>query len=162
LLLTHRSRLADRPAAEPQTSIAQDWPMPSTDNVRPSPRNTATGDLARQDSGGYVYPSRRLKDTINRGGGKFGPTEVEQALRTHPAVRDVAVAGIADEDTGQRVGVTAVVRSPVTIEELREHCRASIAYFKLPERPIIVGEIPYNDTGKINRRRLASLIAGET
>jgi long-chain acyl-CoA synthetase len=121
-----------------------------------------TGDLARQDSDGYVYPSGRLKDTINRGGEKFGPSEVEEALRTHPAVRDVAVAGIADEEMGERVGVAAVVRSPVTIEELREHCRASIAYFKLPERLVVVDEIPYNDTGKINRRRLASLIAGET
>jgi acyl-CoA synthetase (AMP-forming)/AMP-acid ligase II len=121
-----------------------------------------SGDLARQDSDGYVYPSGRLKDTINRGGEKFGPTEVEEALRTHPAVRDVAVAGVADEEMGERVGVAAVVHSPVTIEELREHCRASIAYFKLPERLIIVDEIPYNDTGKINRRRLASLIAGET
>jgi acyl-CoA synthetase (AMP-forming)/AMP-acid ligase II len=123
---------------------------------------THTGDLARQDSDGYVYPSGRLKDTINRGGEKFGPSEVEEALRTHPAVRDVAVAGIADEEMGERVGVAAVVRSPVTIEELREHCRASIAYFKLPERLVVVNEIPYNDTGKINRRRLASLIAGET
>ncbi len=121
-----------------------------------------TGDLARQDSDGYVYPSGRLKDTINRGGEKFGPVEVEEALRTHPAVRDVAVAGIADEEMGQRVGVAVVVRFPVTLEQLRDHCRESIAHFKLPERLVVVDEIPYNDTGKINRRRLASQITDET
>jgi acyl-CoA synthetase (AMP-forming)/AMP-acid ligase II len=119
-----------------------------------------TGDLARQDPDGYIYPGGRLKDTINRGGEKFGPIEVEEAVRTHPAIRDVAVAGVTDEEMGQRVGAAVVARSPVTLEELRDHCRELIAYFKLPERLIIVDEIPYNDTGKVNRRQLAALIAG--
>ena len=79
-----------------------------------------TGDLARQDPDGYIYPSGRLKDTINRGGEKFGPIEVEEALRTHPAVRDVAVAGVADDEMGQRVGAAVVACSPVTLEELRD------------------------------------------
>jgi long-chain acyl-CoA synthetase len=121
-----------------------------------------TGDLAHQDADGYLYPSGRLKDTINRGGEKFGPTEVEDAIRTHPAVRDVAVAGITDDEMGQRVGAAVVVRSPVTLAELRSHCRDVIAYFKLPERLRVVDDIPYNDTGKVNRRRLAALIADDT
>jgi long-chain acyl-CoA synthetase len=118
-----------------------------------------TGDLARRDTDGYIYPSGRIKDTINRGGEKFGPIEVEDAIRTHPAVSDVAVAGVADEDMGQRVGAAVVVRSPLSLEELRSHCREVIAYFKLPERLKIVDQIPYNDTGKVNRRQLAALIA---
>ena len=121
-----------------------------------------TGDLARRDSDGYIYPSGRLKDTINRGGEKFGPIEVEEALRTHPAVSDVAVAGIADEEMGQRVGVAVVTRMPVTLEELRSHCRDLIAYFKAPERLIVVDDIPYSETGKVNRRQLAALIADES
>lgn len=121
-----------------------------------------TGDLARRDSDGYIYPSGRLTDTINRGGEKFGPIEVEEALRSHPAVNDVAVTGIGDDEMGQRVGAAVVARSPVTLEDLRSHCRELIAYFKLPERLLIVDHIPYNDTGKINRRQLAALIADET
>jgi acyl-CoA synthetase (AMP-forming)/AMP-acid ligase II len=121
-----------------------------------------TGDLARRDSDGYIYPSGRLKDIINRGGEKFGPVEVEEALRSHPAVSDVAVAGVADGEMGQRVGVAVVERFPVTLDELRAHCRELIAYFKLPERLLIVDEIPYSATGKINRRTLAALIADET
>ena len=107
-----------------------------------------------------IYP--KLVDTINRAGEKFGPVEVEEAIRSHPAVSDVAVAGIADEEMGQRVGAAVVARSAVTLEELRSHCRELIAYFKLPERLTIVGHIPYNDTGKINRHQLAELIAGGT
>jgi acyl-CoA synthetase (AMP-forming)/AMP-acid ligase II len=118
-----------------------------------------TGDLARRDADGYIYPSGRLSDTINRGGEKFGPIEVEEALRAHPAVTDVAVAGITDDEMGQRVGAAVVARLPVTLEELRSHCRERIAYFKLPERLIIVDRIPYNETGKVNRRQLAGLIA---
>jgi acyl-CoA synthetase (AMP-forming)/AMP-acid ligase II len=118
-----------------------------------------TGDLARQDADGYIYPSGRIKDTINRGGEKFGPIEVEDAIRTHPAVGDVAVAGIADDEMGQRVGAAVVARSPLTLEDLRSHCGEAIAYFKLPERLKIVDQIPYSDTGKVNRRQLAALIA---
>jgi acyl-CoA synthetase (AMP-forming)/AMP-acid ligase II len=117
-----------------------------------------TGDLAYRDSDGYIFPSGRLSDTINRGGEKFGPVEVEDALRSHPAVSDVAVAGVADEEIGQRVGAAVVARSPVTLEELRSHCRELIAYFKLPERLAIVENIPYNATGKVNRREIAALI----
>ncbi len=112
----------------------------------------------REHDDGYIYPSGRLKNTINRGGEKFGPIEVEDAIRTHPAVSDVAVAGIADEEMGQRVGAAVVARSPLTLEELRSHCRDLIAYFKLPERMKVVDHIPYNDTGKVNRRQLAALI----
>ncbi|WP_235852717.1 class I adenylate-forming enzyme family protein [Mycobacterium interjectum] len=121
-----------------------------------------TGDLARQDSDGYLFPSGRLSDTINRGGEKFGPVEVEEALRSHPAVSDVAVAGLADEELGQRVGAAVVVCAPVTLEQLRAHCRELIAYFKLPERLAIVDQIPYNATGKVSRRQIAALIVGET
>jgi acyl-CoA synthetase (AMP-forming)/AMP-acid ligase II len=118
-----------------------------------------SGDLARRDTDGYIYPSGRLSDTINRGGEKFGPIEVEEALRTHPAVSDVAVAGISDEEMGQRVGAAVVADEAVTLEELRTHCRDRIAYFKLPERLMIVDGIPYSATGKVNRRQLAALIA---
>jgi long-chain acyl-CoA synthetase len=119
-----------------------------------------TGDLALQDADGYIYPSGRLSDTINRGGEKFGPIEVEEALRAHPAIADVAVVGISDDEMGQRVGAAVVTRVPITLEELRSHCRDRIAYFKLPERLKIVDHIPYSETGKVNRRQLAALIAG--
>jgi acyl-CoA synthetase (AMP-forming)/AMP-acid ligase II len=117
-----------------------------------------TGDLGRFDADGYIFPSGRLSDTINRGGEKFGPIEVEEALRSHPAVSDVAVAGIPDDELGQRVGAAVVACGPVSLDELRAHCSESLAYFKLPERLAVVDRIPYNATGKVNRRQLATLI----
>jgi long-chain acyl-CoA synthetase len=60
------------------------------------------------------------------------------------------------------VGAAVVARVPVTLEELRSHCRERIAYFKLPERLTVVERIPYTETGKVNRRQLAALIADGT
>jgi fatty-acyl-CoA synthase len=113
-----------------------------------------TGDMVSADDEGYLYPSGRLVDTINRAGEKFSPSEVEEVVRTHPVVRDVAVVGVPDTEMGNRVGVATVVRQPVTIDELREHCATRLAAFKLPERLVVVDEIPYNDFGKVDRKRL--------
>jgi acyl-CoA synthetase (AMP-forming)/AMP-acid ligase II len=113
-----------------------------------------TGDMVSEDEEGYLYPSGRLADTINRGGEKFSPSEVEAVVRTHPAVRDVAVVAVPDPEMGNRVGAATVLREPMTAEELREFCRGRIANFKIPERLVIVDEIPYNDFGKVDRRKL--------
>jgi len=120
-----------------------------------------TGDLARQDADGYLYPAGRRSDTINRGGEKFGPIEVAEAVRAHPDVVDVAVAGVPDPEMGERVGVAIVVRdggAPPTLEELREWCRARLAPFKLPEVLAVVDALPYNELGKLARRQMAELI----
>ncbi|MEE2664916.1 MAG: AMP-binding protein [Myxococcota bacterium] len=121
-----------------------------------------TGDLIRIDEQGYLYPVGRLSDTINRGGEKFGPVEIESALRRHPGVADVAVAGIADPELGERVGA-AIVRVPgrdLTRNELIDHCRKHLARFKLPEQIVFVREIPHTALWKVSRKRIAELIVG--
>jgi long-chain acyl-CoA synthetase len=115
-----------------------------------------TGDMVSADEDGYLYPSGRLADTINRGGEKFSPSEVEAVVGTHPAVRDVAVVGVPDAEMGSRVGAAAVVREPLTTEQLREFCTGRIASFKIPEQLVTVDEIPYNDFGKVDRKVLRS------
>ena len=117
-----------------------------------------TGDLARQDQDGYVYPSGRLSDTINRGGEKFGPIEIETVLRAHPAVEDVAAAGIPDTEMGERVGVAIVLRAPLTADEVKAYCKEQLAIYKVPERVVFVESLPYSDTGKVVRRALVELI----
>jgi acyl-CoA synthetase (AMP-forming)/AMP-acid ligase II len=119
-----------------------------------------TGDLVTEDGDGYLYPVGRLADVINRGGEKFAPAEVEEALRSHEAVRDVAVVGVPDPEMGNRVGAAVVARDEVTLEELRSHCRGRIATFKLPEVVVAVDELPYNDFGKVDRRVLRQLLTG--
>jgi acyl-CoA synthetase (AMP-forming)/AMP-acid ligase II len=117
-----------------------------------------TGDMVSADDEGYLYPAGRLTDTINRGGEKFAPSEVESVVRTHPTLRDVAVVGLPDPEMGNRVGC-AVVGGPITGEELRDFCRGRIANFKMPERLLVLDEIPYNDFGKVDRKVLRARFA---
>ncbi len=120
-----------------------------------------TGDMVSADEEGYLFPSGRMSDTINRGGEKFAPSEVEEAVRAHPAVRDVAAVGVVDPEMGHRVGVAVVVSEPVDIDALRAFSRGRIANFKLPELLLIVDELPLTDFGKVDRKDLRTRFAAE-
>jgi len=118
-----------------------------------------TGDMVSADSEGYLFPAGRLSDTINRGGEKFAPAEVEDVVRAHPAVRDVAAFGVPDDEMGHRVGVAVVVREPLDLEQLRLFCQGRIANFKQPERLLVLTELPITDFGKVDRKDLRSRFA---
>lgn len=120
-----------------------------------------TGDLAYRDAAGYVYPQGRRGDLINRGGEKFAPIEVVEALRSHPAVRDAAVAGVPDDEMGMRVGALLVLEPHVaqpSLDELRSWARDRLAPFKLPEIVAFVDALPTNELGKLPARRVVELI----
>ena len=119
----------------------------------------ATGDAGWQDEEGYLFLSGRLSDVINRGGEKLGPGEVEEALRTHPAVRDVGVVGVRDPELGERVGAVVVVDGPVTVEDLAAHCASRLATYKVPEYFGFADELPVTVLGKLDRRALPALLA---
>ncbi len=129
----------------------------SDQNVQPGWFHT--GDLARIDAEGYIFPSGRLSDTINRGGEKFGPIEIERVLRDHPAIVEVAVVAVPDAEMGERVGALIVATEPLTDEQVRTFCADRLARFKLPERIIFAEEIPYNATGKVDRRSVVALLS---
>jgi long-chain acyl-CoA synthetase len=120
-----------------------------------------TGDWGRFDEDGYLYPAGRRSDTINRGGEKFGPVEIVTVLAGHPAIAEVAVAGVPDEEMGERVGVIVVVADgeiAPTTEELREWSRDRLAAYKLPEIVVIADALPTNELGKLPRRAIVELI----
>ena len=138
--------------------VGELWVL-SDQNVRPGWLHT--GDLARQDADGYIYPSGRLSDTINRGGEKFGPIEIETVLREHPAVVDVAAAGVPDPEMGERVGVAIVAEGALTADEVKAYCRERLAIYKTPEYVVFVDDLPYSATGKVVRRRLVELLESQ-
>jgi acyl-CoA synthetase (AMP-forming)/AMP-acid ligase II len=119
-----------------------------------------TGDLASLDDDGYLHPVGRMTDTINRGGEKFGPLEVEDVLRGHPAVRDVGVCGVPDPELGQRVAavVVTVDGQPLDPGDLRRFAAERLARYKLPERIVCASDLPYNNLGKVSRKALAAVI----
>ena len=94
-----------------------------------------TGDAGRMDQRGYVYLVDRVKDMIVTGGENVYSAEVEDAIGTHPAVGQVAVIGIPHEMWGEQVHAVVVPREgmSVTEDELKAHCRESIAGYKVPK-----------------------------
>ena len=117
-----------------------------------------TGDLGTMDADGYFTIVDRKKDLIIRGGQNVYPADIEEALYRHPAVAEAAVIALADDVLGE-VPKGFVALKPgcsVTPEQLVAHCKAELAYFKVPVAVDILAELPKGPTGKILRRELRS------
>ncbi|TMD54655.1 MAG: acyl--CoA ligase [Chloroflexi bacterium] len=116
------------------------------------------GDLGRLDEDGYLVVSGRSKDLIIRGGSNINPHEVEQVLRSHPAIADACVVGRPDADLGERAVAFVVARQglrPPTLESVQEHLAAQgMARYKWPEELRAVPEIPLGGPGKVDRKAL--------
>ncbi len=113
-----------------------------------------TGDLAAFSELGRLRIVGRKADTIITGGENVAPTEIEDVLLEHPAVRDAAVHSRADPEWGERVVATVVVRNAVAAEELQAHCAARLARFKVPKEIAFADELPRTASGKLLRREL--------
>lgn len=121
-----------------------------------------TGDLGTLDPAGYLTLKDRSKDLIISGGANIYPREVEEALLTHPKVKEVSVVGLPDPEWGEQV-VACVVAEPGTrAEELDAHCLREIARFKRPKRYVFLEALPKSAYGKILKRELRDRLARET
>ena len=116
-----------------------------------------TGDIGVQHPDGYIQLMDRLKDIIISGGENISSIEVEGVLHGHPAVSDAAVIGVADERWGERPVAYVVVSREVSANELREHCRSSLAGFKVPDAFHVISELPRSSTGKIRKTELRQM-----
>jgi len=115
-----------------------------------------SGDIGRMDEEGYVYIVDRVKDMINVSGFKVWPAEVENVLYRHPAVKELAVYGVADPVKGEKVSVAIVLKegASASAEEIIAYCREKLAVYKAPERVDFIAELPKSATGKILKRIL--------
>ena len=102
------------------------------------------GDYALLEADGRITLLGRGSVSINSGGEKIYPEEVEGALKSHPDVFDVLVVGVPDQRWGERVAALLQAREgqEPTLEELKEHCRSRIAGYKVPRELLLVAEIP--------------------
>ncbi|MGH3423873.1 MAG: AMP-binding protein [Nocardioidaceae bacterium] len=104
---------------------------------------------------GYLTIADRKKDVIITGGENVSSIEVEDALNSHPAVREVAVIGIPDEKWGELVTALIVTdAAEVTEQEIIEHCRGYLAGYKCPKRVEFYDELPRTATGKLQKFKL--------
>ena len=116
----------------------------------------SVGDVARVDAEGYYYIGDRKRDMIISAGVNIYPAEIEDALHRHPAVEDVAVFGVPDEDWGERVHAAIQIRPghTLTADEVRAFAREHLADYKVPREVSFPEEFPRDTAGKLIKRML--------
>jgi long-chain acyl-CoA synthetase len=124
-----------------------------------APATFTMGDIGCVDGAGYVYLSDRQANLIISGGVNIYPAEVEQVLIEHPAIADVAVFGIPDEEWGEQVKaavelIDGEVPSPELEGSIIEFARQHLAGFKVPRSVDFEDELPRHPTGKLYTRLL--------
>ena len=119
----------------------------------------STGDVAVVERGIYRILGRKSTDIIKTGGYKVSALEIEEVLRTHPAIKECAVIGIDDPEWGERVGAALILQSggDLTLAELRTWGKTRLAPYKVPTRVVIVDDLPRNPLGKVIKVLLKEL-----
>ena len=135
------------------------WKRPDADTKALRQGWYFTGDTGYLDRDGDLFVSGRVDDMMISGGENISPVDIESALSLHPAVDEVAVAGLPDARWGQRVVAFIKRKAAVDGQALDAHCRATnLPNFKRPREYVFVAAIPKSPVGKILRRKL---VAGE-
>jgi O-succinylbenzoic acid--CoA ligase len=119
-----------------------------------------TDDIGVVDDSGVLSVLGRVDDAISTGGLTVMPQPVEAALRTHPAVADCAVFGLADERLGQRVAAAIVVadgRAAPSLDALRTHVTRTLDHTAAPREMLVVDALPMLGIGKVDRSALVRL-----
>jgi fatty-acyl-CoA synthase len=115
-----------------------------------------TGDVGYLDADGFLYLTDRKKDMIISGGENIASSEIERVIYEMPQVREVAVIGMPDERWGEKPVAVVVIADGTALElpDLTEHCRKSLAAFKVPRELIVRDSLPRNPSGKVLKRVL--------
>lgn len=119
----------------------------------------STGDVGRLDDRGNLHLVDRLDDVINVSGFKAYPSDVERALLTHAAVRDVGAFAVPDPVRGARVAVAVVLGEPTDVGALMLHCETRLAGYQRPVTITVLDELPRTPSGKLRRSELLELTA---
>ncbi|MEO7091780.1 MAG: acyl-CoA synthetase [Polyangiales bacterium] len=116
-----------------------------------------TGDTGTRDEQGVIrLLGRTSTDVLKSGGYKLSALEIEEALRAHPAIEDVAVVGLPDETWGDAVTACVVMRAgaSLSLEELRAWSKERLAPYKVPRRLDVLDVLPRNAMGKVQKKAL--------
>ncbi|MET0976145.1 MAG: long-chain-fatty-acid--CoA ligase [Leifsonia sp.] len=121
-----------------------------------------TGDIVTIDADGFVRIVDRIKELIITGGFNVAPSEVEDLLRSHPDIDDVAVVGLPDEHSGEQVVAAVVLRGGAELDEkaIRAFAREHLTAYKVPKRVVAVDELPRSLIGKVIRREVRARLLG--
>ena len=123
-----------------------------------------TGDLGYLDEDGFLFIEGRVTEIIKSGGFRISPGEVEDVLIRHPAVSEVAVLGLADSQNGEMVLAVLALKEGQAVSEVEliRHCKSILPAHKIPQRIVLLPELPKSASGKLQKESLAKLFAPST
>lgn len=117
-----------------------------------------TGDVAEQDTDGYYkILGRSSQDIIKSGGYKISAIEIEEVLRTHPAVNDCSVVGLDDDEWGEQVAAAIIIKENIDFNSLDLWLRERLSKYKVPRKFKVVDELPRNAMGKVVKKELKKM-----
>jgi len=118
-----------------------------------------TGDMAVRERGYYRIMGRLSVDIIKSGGYKLSALEIEAALLEHPAIEECAVIGLPDDTWGEAVSAAVVTKdgAELGLPALREWCKSRLSVYKVPQRLVVVRELPRNAMGKVTKPAVRQL-----
>jgi malonyl-CoA/methylmalonyl-CoA synthetase len=118
-----------------------------------------TGDMAVLETGYYRIMGRLSVDIIKSGGYKLSALEIEAALLEHPDIAEVAVLGLPDDTWGEAVSAAVVTKNgaDLALPALREWCKSRLSVYKIPQRLVLVKELPRNAMGKVTKPAVRGL-----
>ena len=134
-----------RPEATAQSFTSDGWFM--------------TGDTAIVEDGYYRILGRTSMDIIKSGGYKLSALEIEEVLRTHPAIADCAVVGLPSEEWGETVAAALVTKSDLDLATLNSWMRERMPAYRVPRQYLLVAELPRNAMGKVTKKDVKELFA---
>jgi acyl-CoA synthetase (AMP-forming)/AMP-acid ligase II len=123
-----------------------------------------TGDTGYLDEEGYLFLKGRIKESINRGGEKITPQEIDDVLLTHPKIAEAISFHIPHRILGEDVAAAVVLHRPgsLTESDVREYVAARMVEFKVPRKVLFVEGFVRNASGKVNRSNLAEILGLQT
>jgi len=133
--------------------------------AHPEPGVGTLGDVGWFDEDGYLFLTDRVIDMVVSGGVNIYPAEIEAVLSEHPAVTDIAVVGLPDDEMGEQVVAVVQVLDGRPLDEeltadLEAHCRGRLAGYKCPRRWVKIDELPRNEAGKVPKHLLRATLTG--
>jgi len=146
------------------TSLAEYYNRPDATAKSNRDGFFSVGDVAYVDDEGYYYICDRLIDMIISGGVNIYPAEVEAVLFEHPAIEDVAIIGVPNDEFGEEVKAVVKLKpgAAASAEEIIEFCRLRLAGYKRPKSVDFIDDFPRDVAGKTQKRRLRDRYWAET
>jgi malonyl-CoA/methylmalonyl-CoA synthetase len=134
-----------RPEATAQSFTADGWFM--------------TGDTAVVEAGYYRILGRTSMDIIKSGGYKLSALEIEEVLRTHPAIDDCAVVGLPSEEWGETVAAALILKAELNLDDLNIWMRERMPAYRVPRQYLVLKDLPRNAMGKVTKKEVKQLFA---